>query len=86
MEHTMILALHSLADFFTGIRYSWGQYPRKKHPFFWAAQIEFDTLEKEKRCQIVCRGVVAVQKLICHFWGKNKSEKVVQIACSWEEV
>ena len=43
MEHTMILALHSLADIFTKIRYSWGQCPKKKHPFFWAAQIEFDT-------------------------------------------
>ena len=39
----MILALHSLADIFTKIRYSWGQCPKKKHPFFWAAQIEFDT-------------------------------------------
>ena len=43
-----------------------------------AAQIDFDTLEKEKKgAQIVCGGVPAVQKIdFATFGGKNKSKKV----------
>ena len=49
----MILALHSLADIFTKIRYSWGQWPKgnaQKKCFFLGRR---SLIENEKKAEVL---------------------------------